>query len=132
MADIVIDTLIVLGQLGVPGVVQNLGVQGVGVGEVPVAGVYRHPEGVRVGLEQGDLPGAEAIAILVEIVAGDGEQRLFTRVGVGVGRARPVPAHALRQADDSAGPLGNQPVGIGGANGAHRGEILAQARHVLL
>ncbi|MCY1300905.1 hypothetical protein D9M70_504930 [compost metagenome] len=66
--------------------------------------VDRHLEAVRVGIEQGDLPGGELVLVLVQVGLGDGEQRLVGGVRVAAVLAGFVAGRCL---GDATGPGGD-------------------------
>ncbi|MNT16673.1 hypothetical protein D3C72_1517870 [compost metagenome] len=110
-------------QLGVGGVVLG-GFDHVGRNGGRAVGLeHRHLVGVGVALEHRQLAGGQLVLVLVDVLRGDGEQRLLAGEGVRQEALGIDGAGILRQA---AGPLGDAAIGIGAFLGAQRGQACAQ------
>ncbi len=116
--------------------VQQPGAGGIGEGVVvqplrrragTATGVDRHPEAVRVGLEQRQLARGQVFPVLLQVGLVDGEQRLVRGERVRVVLARLV---AGRRLGDAAGPGGNAAGGVAGLLRAQRGEARLQLRRL--
>jgi hypothetical protein len=109
-------------QVGGGGVLLDRGEYAVRHGGTAMGRVDRHLEGLRVALEHRVLARGKLVLVLVDVLRGDGEQRLFT--------AERVRQEAL--AVDRAGvfrqrfPGRDRAVGVTGHFGAHRGQALAE------
>ncbi|MNE29820.1 hypothetical protein D3C80_1233110 [compost metagenome] len=117
----------IVDQLGRGGVLLEGLADPVREAEVAVAGVHRHLEGFRILLEQRLLPVAELVGVLLHVLRGDGEQRLFVGVGVFPELAGALVLDVVGGAQPLAGELRNGPVGVAGLLGAGAGQVLAQA-----
>ncbi|MCY1445993.1 hypothetical protein D9M71_625320 [compost metagenome] len=89
-------------------------------------GIDRHAEGIGIQLEQRLHAVGEVLLVLCHVGRGDGEQRLFVRVGIERMVAGALEIHMRRRAQPLAGILRNAAVGVAGALGAHAGVGAAQ------
>ncbi|MNQ42116.1 hypothetical protein D3C85_558130 [compost metagenome] len=106
-------------QFGVGGVVLG-GLDHVGRnGGRAVGLVHRHFVGVGVALEHRQLAGGQLVLVLVDVLRGDGEQRLL--VGEGV-RQEALGVDGTGILGQAAGPLGDAAIGIRTLLGTQRGE----------
>ena len=113
--------------------IQQFGAGGVGEGVVihplrrrttAMAGVDRHAEAVRVGVDQSDLTRRQVGLVLGQVGLADGEQRFFRGERIGM-----VTTGALitgRRLGQAAAPGGNTASGVTGFFRTQRGELVFQ------
>ncbi len=92
-------------------------------GGAAVGLVYRDLVGIRVALEHGQLAGSQLVLVLVDVLRGDGEQRLLAGIGVGEEATAVDAAGVGRQA---AVPGGDAAVGVAFLLRADGGQAAAE------
>ncbi len=105
------NTVTTVNQLGLTGSRLDLVVHRLRVANATLSLVYRHAEGFRIALEQGDLTRGQIVLVLLVVLSRDHELRLLTLIGVFVEVVFQFLASITRQA---TGPLRN---GAGGVTG---------------
>ncbi|MNP15956.1 hypothetical protein D3C76_1083310 [compost metagenome] len=115
----VLQAVAALHQLGGGGVLLRRGDHRVRRAGAAVGLVHRNLVGVRIALEHRQLAGGQLVLVLVDVLRGDGEQRLLVGEGVRQEALGVDGTGILRQA---AGPLGDAAIGIRALLGTQRGE----------
>ncbi|MNP03033.1 hypothetical protein D3C76_949020 [compost metagenome] len=83
-------------QFGNPGVLEGQLAAEIFEAEVPVAGIHRDSEGLRVLAQQRFLPIGQACGMLLHVLRRDREQRLLSGIGVDMTRAHPGELNSRR------------------------------------
>ena len=122
----VLQTVAVIDRLDEFGAALDGGVDVVGQREGAVGLVYRDLVGIRVALEHRQLAGGKLVLVLVGVLRGDGEQRLF--IGEGVGKEA-LAVELAGGAGDAAGPGRDAAVGVAFLLRAHGRQGRAQLGH---
>ena len=90
-------------------------------------GIDLHAE-ARIGLQHALVPDRKPVAVLVEVLGGDDEQRLVIGIRVAVVLADAI---ARRRRGDAAGPLRDGPFGVAGPFPAQWREVCAEPRDLV-